>query len=890
MRKNKITSIAFFLVAIFNSAFATTFTWTAGGVGNSASNPLNWAPSILGVPASGDDVVFDGTAVNDCDWDIPVVNSFSVLTGYSGTIYFLLNPVINGTLAINSGSVVSTLGDLTLAGSGAGLFSLGGTGIFNPNNGNVILQVDPGQTFTFQGTITLNTLTVEGSNLSNNPRNINFGSNLTVDVLVMAVGFKEHSYQGSVHIKQKLDVGGNAFAAAYTNIPPNNTAYFIFDGANAFIEGVSNPFKAPLSNITINTSGTYTLVDKLNVYGDWRGTQGTLAPGNSQVNLFGTLASINGTAAAFHDLVIKNSAIVSMPSNAEVKISGSIDQNGTLIFQSTTALGLNGNGLQIVNGPGFTLAGLKAYGSGSARSVNINTPINVLDSIKVGDQVTLSSGLIGNITLKSFNALTARVAELGNGASVTGNVNVETFLPGGTTGWATLGVRGVANQKVSDWDTWVSSGGLNGIPMTCSNCSYPQTATPYWFNSIMGWSEATDKFDTSFKANSPLVPGRGHWVYVGDGFTTTGGLKLINTGDLVQGVVSMPVSATGSVTFPGYNLVANPYPCPISWSLTLANNGGTNNFSNAIYAYNADISDYTSFVAGVSTPSSGGITDVIPAGQGFFVESTGLSASINFIESVKVSNNTNANPLYKTSANTIGQVFRLHLTGAGEFKETVFRIHPEATVYYDKNWDARKFFETPGYAGYPGAYNKYTTISSRLLNKDYSINSLPPVQSGTMSIPILVRVISSGNYSISASGIENFNACLILKDNLSNTYHNLKTSPYVCFVSDTTTTPRFELILCESGNTTSTLINALNTTSGIFIFEDNYGALVQTKFDQNTKATISVYNMLGQKLITDILIEGTITTTPVHIDLHNQAIIIKVTSDKAVVTKKIVLH
>jgi hypothetical protein len=65
---------------------------------------------------------------------------------------------------------------------------------------------------------------------------------------------------------------------------------------------------------------------------------------------------------------------------------------------------------------------------------------------------------------------------------------------------------------------------------------------------------------------------------------------------------------------------------------------------------------------------------------------------------------------------------------------------------------------------------------------------------------------------------------------------------------------------------------------------------VKTAFAQNTKATISVYNIMGQKLMEDLNVEGTTTTTALNLDLHNQVVLIRVTSDQVCSTKKMVLH
>jgi hypothetical protein len=60
-------------------------TWIAAGAGN-ASVDANW--SLGHKPTSGEDVTFDGTSTNNCNWDVAVADlgAFTLAVGYSGTV------------------------------------------------------------------------------------------------------------------------------------------------------------------------------------------------------------------------------------------------------------------------------------------------------------------------------------------------------------------------------------------------------------------------------------------------------------------------------------------------------------------------------------------------------------------------------------------------------------------------------------------------------------------------------------------------------------------------------------------------------------------------------------------------------------------------------------
>ena len=68
------------ILFICNSVHAATITWTGGGSDNLVSNPLNWSDGLA--PQEGDKIVFDGTSIKNCIWDLPV--TLSALTKYAG--------------------------------------------------------------------------------------------------------------------------------------------------------------------------------------------------------------------------------------------------------------------------------------------------------------------------------------------------------------------------------------------------------------------------------------------------------------------------------------------------------------------------------------------------------------------------------------------------------------------------------------------------------------------------------------------------------------------------------------------------------------------------------------------------------------------------------------
>ena len=869
----KIFILVLIITCFVGKYSAADFIWT-GATNSNANVAANWNPSTS-IPSTGDNVQFDGSSVVNCTWNINTINSFSVLSGYTGIITMASGTrTIKQNFVINAGTVISTSGSLIKANNGlASVFSVGSGGTFTHNSGTFILNVDGGDTYTFSGAITLNNF-VLGTVNNGGERIINFGSNLSANVFSLGVTSDAISFQGTIHIGSTL----NLAAATYTDVltGPNN-GNFIFDGSSATIVGAGAAGEVWLPNIQLNTAGAVNLSGNLNVQGDWTATQGGVTNGTSVVNLYGTSKSITGVPS-FNNLTLQTGSSINFPTGTEVFITKDFTNNTTLTLPTTCTLSFNGNGTQAIAGTGFTAGSLRQYNG----TVNLNVAVNLIDALIV-DGGTFVTG--NNLTLKSNGSGTARVGP--SAGTISGNVTVETFIPGGFTGWTNMSSHGVQGQDVSTWDKFASSGGTNGIPMTCVGCTY-DPSTLNGFTSISNYIESTDTY-VDMVSSDPLSPCVGYWVYVGDGQTNTNALNLINTGSIVQGATTTPVSNGAGG---GFNLVANPYPSPISWfNLYQLVAGNFGSISDGIQIWNPDLSGGTGGFATFSTLSGGtnGGSDVIAGGQGFYVDnSNGSATTLNFDEVAKTDV---AGTLLRPAATSTIQSVKLKISGDNNSSdETIIASNANATTSFDRKYDMRKMFQSPGYQGYPGPYTKYTTISTKdASNQDYVVNALPPLTQ-SVSIPLLAKVSASGNFTISAIEFKNFDMCVGLYDKAANIYHDLRQSPYVFMINDTTSAPRFEVIICEDKNQNTVGVSKFTAPSSILINQDAEGAFVKTQFSQTTKATISVYNIMGQQLMNDAVVDGKETMTHLNLNMHNQVVLIKVTTDKETTVKKLVVQ
>ena len=591
------------------------------------------------------------------------------------------------------------------------------------------------------------------------------------------------------------------------------------------------------------------------------------------------------------NLTITSSGSVSLSSNLLIDngsldlISGNLLLNGFNLELNTTST-FNGGSCKISGSPTSNLIVNSPFITGSLsmdlllnklNSITINSPgqnftlsspLGILDSVKINGS-TLVTG--GNLSLKSTSLLKGRISEITGGGSISGNISVETFALGSVTDWSVLGVSGVGSQNLSNWD--------GQIPMTCNSCINGTTTAGGPFASAVSWDETqpTPASYVTMSNTTNLTPGKGFWIFLGTGLGTTSNMSWVVSGPAVTGNVNISLTNSGPINGDGYNLISNPYPCPISWSKLLNGNPLVND---AIYIYNADLGITTSYVGGVSSPASSSANDVIPMGQGFYVKANG-STNLTAQESNKVSYNTSSNQLLKSSA--IGNIFRLNVKNNLYKDDAVIRLYSGSTNGFDKNLDAYKMYSSPGYIGYAAPWTKRTIISTRIGGNDYSINSLPFV--GTLTIPVVVRVYSTGQYTINGTDLSNIppNSCVDLLDKLTGITHDLYLGDYVCNISDTTYSPRFELKICQYPVNTTELKN----DKLVFISQDISGVFVDFKFDNYTKCSIDVFNILGQNLISNKTIN--VVNDRVYLDLPNddKVIFVFVTTSDGFISKKL---
>ena len=330
-------------------------------------------------------------------------------------------------------------------------------------------------------------------------------------------------------------------------------------------------------------------------------------------------------------------------------------------------------------------------------------------------------------------------------------------------------------------------------------------------------------------------------------------------GDLDPAEVTFagPVNA-GNATFAsthtgaGWNLLGNPYPSSIDWSLAYAAN---NDKVDAATYRHVNASTWASYASGIQTNTA---TKYIAPGQGFFVVAN-AGGTVTFTDAMRVHN---ATTFYKSSEEVVPNLVRLQVSGNGYTDEAVVRFLPEATAVFDGNCDAHKLF-----GDVAGAAQIYSTGSTPL-----SINSLPE----TDVVPVGIKAGVSGTYTIAATEINNLQYAT-LEDTKTGIFTDLANNAYTFSFDKGENEMRFKLHFSMLG-----IEDNKNITAAIYSYQKT--AYINLK--ELAKADIFIYNIAGQLVSTKLSAAGMN-----EIGLKNTGnYIVKIVTDKTTQVKKIFIQ
>lgn len=621
--------------------------------------------------------------------------------------------------------------------------------------------------------------------------------------------------------------------------------------AGIVIAGISNDFDgdnrqtgtAPVDGPDIGADEFSGCIDLT-----WTGTLGTDwdTPGNWSCLIVPTSTSditipdvanqpeVSSTATSVcRSITIDAGASVTVNSGKDLSVYGNWTNNGVSDVGTGTVV------FTVSTPQAQTINGATTFGN---LTINNSSGVTINDPTQVTGVLTPTSGTLictGMLTLKSSSSGTALIAGTGSG-SVTGQVTMERYMASRlgyhyysspftntpiTEFTDELGTLTTGNPYIND--------DFNNNPNPFPNFFLYNEGRDVPFMNI-GWEGAGANLDIM----------RGYCINFGVSTTPlTTTVKNTALGPVNSGAYNFTVTHTTSSdpSADGWNLVGNPYASPIDW---LATNGWTKaNVDDAVYCFKPSTQyagTYTSFVNGNGTNDG---SRYIASMQGFFVKakiSAGPSgAPFGVTNDVRIPALTSV--FHKTLSNNPSLRLKgYNAANAIKADETVIYFDPLATFMFDSNLDAYKMLNND--PTYPNIFSRDSSIYS------LSISALPPLTNTDVVIPLGFTTKTSGTYTIEATEMLNFDPSLhiYLEDNQTSTIQDLTLNPQYTF-SINVNDPLYRFfirfspaILTGIEENGSSFAEAWSSGKDIFVNYSN---------PASQKTEISIYNMLGQKVI-----------------------------------------
>lgn len=336
----------------------------------------------------------------------------------------------------------------------------------------------------------------------------------------------------------------------------------------------------------------------------------------------------------------------------------------------------------------------------------------------------------------------------------------------------------------------------------------------------------------------------------------------------------------------GYNLLGNPYASPINASKFLTDNsvlvGALYFWSNTVPASGGvyPINNYSSYtnLGGAASAAGGAVPNgFIQVGQGFFINAfdsgsasftnsqrVNASASTQFFRTAEASNSASSN-----ENNEKHRIWLNFTDTTNNYNQILLGYTNGASKGYDHTIDAEMF-------------DKSNTMLYSVINDlEYVIQGRGLPFEITDEIALGYKAINPGNYTISIDQVDGlFNdQDVFVKDNLTNSIHNLKLAPYTFSTIEGVNNSRLALIFKDSKST----IDEMNDSQLIVYSLDSQ---IKVKSNIEIKEVI-VYDVLARTLEYLKEVNSKEVSTK-NINIKNQSLFVKILlSNGQTITKKV---
>ncbi|MGZ3968059.1 MAG: T9SS type A sorting domain-containing protein [Mucilaginibacter sp.] len=924
-------------------------------VDNGATIVVQYSPFLSVGSGTGITAIFNpGSTVN-----YSTTPSISMLVFGLNSLYLVggvsySNVIFSGTgpIYMNPGDILSISGDFTntLTNSGSNQTHLSGS-TANFNGSAQKLNLGAGVNFnniSFSGS---QVKTVSGlcnvagsftNNLTNDALNYidftSYGSNVKFNGSSQTLDFGTgngttlnnavFSATGIKTIKNVLHVNGNFIdsltndASNFINLTTNATTVTFGGAAQTLDFGAGNGTN--LYNVVFSGTGIKTIRNLMGVKNNFTNSLANDASNyidlttNATTLTFGgaaqTLDFGTGNGTTLNNAVFSGTGIKTVKNTLAVNgnLTNSLTNNAsnyidlttnatTVTFSGSSAQALasgTGNPVKFYN-VSFGGAGAKTLSGTAGFSVSGKGVL----TMQSGSGALAAGGLL---TLLSDTTGTASVAAIPTGTSITGNVNVQRYITGSTSGVNYRGYRllsspvyaaTVNSNNVYNINYTISGTFLTGIGGNTNGFDQAGNPTLYLYREDQAHSNASftggnwwgiSNISNGTTTYSYYLNGgsTGYNIPVGNGYllffrgsrstsspytpaTKAQAATLSTTGTLNSGNIAVrnwytPASAalgytstTGNGTVRGLNLVGNPYACTIDWNTSTTGGISLTNISNTISTLNVNGTYGTYQWDGTTGTALNNGSRYIASGQGFFVKATGAGSALTFKEAAKVTG-TGYNPVNTGStAGTILSAVKLpdsHL----RLNLVMDTLNSEETYIGFKAGSSPAMVENEDalYLSGPSKVHLSTLSADQI---DLAINRQPLPGKVAQIIPVDLTVSSSGNYSLNRTELIGLPKLynIWLRDAYAKDSLDLRTNasyPFVVNLADTNTygRQRFAVVISQDPKLMVSLLSfsAKQASNAVIVSwttrnEDVYTGFALQRSIDNGKTFVTIDSLLS---------------------------------------------
>ena len=458
----------------------------------------------------------------------------------------------------------------------------------------------------------------------------------------------------------------------------------------------------------------------------------------------------NSGNTSVSDLILQTGGTLNINGATTISVNGNMDIDGTLAAADNSTVALVGSGATTIS----------TTGSPSFYDLTVNTSAGTTLSgaAVIRNTLLLSDGSFdagtAQLVLASNASSTARLGPVAATASYTGDLTMQRYIPAGATNWRMMGSP-VSGQTVNNWkDDFITAGfpgshSPNFDSPVGSGILWPSVR---WYNETNAGPAVIDGLVGATGTSQALAAGQGLAAWCGTGFSTTTAFTVDMTGNpiVASTPIALPMSytSTGVGATDGWNMVSNPLASPIAFDQMVRG---------------ADVEDYITYFdpatgnnatwdISLGSGTNGG-TNTIQSSQGFWLKASGAAVTTTVSESTKVSGNTGG---FFGDQEMITSLLRLRIASAiNQFSDETVVVFSEGAPAINGD-DVPKFIfahpeapqiATVGDAGQMIAINAFGQYSTEI------------------SIPVMVDVAVSGQYTIAANQMANIGlSCLRLED------------------------------------------------------------------------------------------------------------------------------